>query len=137
MRTLSCALALVLTTAASAFAAQPVKPSNWAGGDGAGTPVMFKLNKNGKVTEAGVAYSCKGANGQGFATSKKPRGRVKPNGSLVIRFRYKDSAQKGKLRVRFDITFPKTNKAKGRVTIKNKSCGAKSVDFTAGPVEGS
>jgi hypothetical protein len=131
MRTLSLTLALLLLVAATAFAAQPKTPAQFDGGDGHGTPVMFKLNKNGKVTKAAVAYTCKGANGIGFAQSKHPRGHVKSNGSLVIRYRFKDSDQKGKLRIRFDVTFPTKTTAKGSVTIKNKSCGNKSIGFTA------
>jgi hypothetical protein len=138
MRTLSLTLALALTAAATAFAAQPPTPSKWAGGDGHGGPVGFSLNKHGKATSAQVAYTCKGANGIGLAQSKKGhiKGHVKSNGTLVIRYRYKDSDQKGKLRVRFDITFPKKNQAKGTVTIKNKSCGNKAFDFTAQPIQG-
>jgi hypothetical protein len=131
MRTLTITLALVLVGAATAFAAQPKLPAQFDGGDGHGAPVMFKLNKHGKVTKAAVAYSCKGANGIGFAEAKKPKGHVKSNGTLVIRYRYKDSDQTGKLRIRFDVTFPTATTAKGRVTIKNKSCGAKTVNFTA------
>jgi hypothetical protein len=129
MRTLTCALALTLTAAATAFAATPKTPAQFDGG-GNGAPVMFKLNKKGKVTKAGAAYSCKGANGIGFAESNKPKGHVE-DGRLVIRFRYKDSDQKGKLRVRFDVTFPTPTTAKGVVKIRNKSCGAKKIEFTA------
>jgi hypothetical protein len=139
MRALTFAIAIALTTAAAAFAAQPPTPSRWAGGDGHGTPVMFKLNKHGKATSAAVAYTCKGANGIGLAQSKKGKikGHVKSDGTLVIRYRYKDSDQNGKLRVRFDVTFPTANEAKGTVSIKNKGCGNQHTTFTAQPVQGS
>jgi hypothetical protein len=141
MRKLSLATTTAVTvaaTAATAFAAHPATPSRWSGGDGHGTPVFFNLNKNGKATKAAVAYTCKGANGQGLAQSRKGhiKGHVKSDGSLVIRYRYKDSDQKGKLRVRFDVTFPTKTTAKGQVTIRNKSCGNRTINFTAQPIQG-
>ena len=130
MRILSLALTISLVAAAAALAAQPKTPAEFIGGDGAGTPVTFKLNKSGKAKEAAVAYRCKGANGQNLALSKKPRGRVQGDGTLVIRFRVKDEIH-GRLRVRFKVTFPRRDKAKGRVTFRNRKCKAKAVDFTA------
>ena len=131
MRILSSVLALTLATAATAFAAQPTTPATFNGGDGAGTPVMFKLSKRGKVKKAAVAYTCKGANGIGFAEKRNPRGHVKSDGSLTIRYRYKDPDQKGKLRIRFQVAFPTATTAQGTVTIRNKSCGNRSFQFTA------
>src|SRR4051794_25769032 len=99
MKTLTASIALLIATAGTAFAAQPATPSKWVGGDGKGTPVMFNLNKHGGVAKAGVAYTCKGGNGIGFASKRKPKGHVKPNGTLVIRFRHRDSGA-GRIRVR-------------------------------------
>src|SRR4051812_47266219 len=130
MRTLSAVIALTLVTAASAVAAQPVKPSKWVGGDGRGTPVMFNLTKKGTPKKAGVAYTCKGGNGIGLAQSNKPKGHVKSDGTLVIRFRHKDP-DAGRIRVRFHVTFPTSTTAKGTVTFKNKKCAAQRVTFTA------
>ena len=131
MRTLTTTLALVLATAGVAAAAQPKTPAQFNGG-GNGAPVTFTLNKNGRVTSAAASYVCKGQNGIGFAQSKgKPRGHVRDDGSLVIRYRYKDSDQPGKLRIRLDVTFPTRRTAKGPVRIRNKHCKAKGYSFTA------
>jgi hypothetical protein len=135
MRTLTASLAFVLATAATAFAAQPVTPSKWVGGNGAGAPVMFNLSKKGKVKKAGVAYTCKGANGIGFAQKRRPKGHVKPNGTLSIRYRIKDS-DVGRIRVRWHVTFPTSTTAKGQVTFKSRKCKAQDVNFTAEAAQG-
>jgi hypothetical protein len=129
MRTLSLALLCALIPTAAALAAQPRTPAQFVGGGG-GAPMMFKLNKNGKVTKAGVAYLCKGANGQNLAESKKPRGRVQDDGTILIRFRYRDS-NVGRLRIRIRARFTSPTEAEGRVKIRSRKCGANGYDFTA------
>lgn len=91
---------------------------------------MFKLNRNGKATRAGVAYLCKGANGQSLAQSNTPRGRVQDDGTILIRFRYRDP-NAGRLRVRLRARFTSRTEAEGRVKIKSRKCDAKGYDFTA------
>jgi hypothetical protein len=129
MRILPVALLCALIPTAAALAAQPKTPAQFVGGGG-GAPMMFKLNKNGKATRAAVAYLCKGANGQNLAESKKPRGRVQDDGTIVIRYRYKDS-NVGRLRVRIRARFTSSTEAEGRVKIRSRKCAAKGYDFTA------
>jgi hypothetical protein len=125
--------AVILALPAVAIAATPKLPATFSGGGG-GSPVMFHLNKKGKVTSASFAFSCTNADGIGVASTDrkhKPSGRVS-HGKITITYTAKRSGKIGPVKATIHATFTSRTHAKGTTSVSGGNCkGPSKGRFTA------
>jgi hypothetical protein len=115
--------ALSLAVPALALAAKPKLPATFSGGGG-GSPVMFKLNKKGKVTSASFAFSCKNVDGIALAKTNsrhKPKGTVS-NGKITVTYVANGGSKIGNVRATIHATFTSKTHAKGTTSIEGGNC---------------
>src|SRR3954452_13336243 len=126
-----------LAIAVPALAAKPKLPATFSGG-GQGTPVMFKLNKKGKPTEAFFAFTCKNVDGQGIAQTDgvhKPKGKV-AKGKITITYVTSGGRKVGTVKATIKATFTSKTHAKGTTSISGGNCKSPSKGkFTADRVK--
>jgi hypothetical protein len=136
VRRLSAGVGVFAATAAlsvAARAAQPKHPATFAGGNGKGFPLTFKLDRRARPTYAAVAFACRSDSGALVAHRRKPPWSRSKSGRLTISYAVSEP-RLGKVEVVLSTTFLSRTRAKGVATLTNAKCFGKHpgrIRFTA------